>query len=391
MSRGETVLVVGGGNVERSPDGSPTTKIAIAKYLHGLADEFGHCIWMARRSGTWGMAIAGSTEAVTGKLDESRITVVPIEGGPRHAPRNFLKLIGNLARRPYVILFLPAALWLAPLLPLVRRMARCTAVYLAGDYRATLEADAPDKWLGWRTVYRRSFEGALRHADLVIARGRYLADVAGLFNERVEETVPLAHFAVAHAPVRERGGSTGKRVLYLGLVIRAKGMPELLEALRLVGREHPEQPVRLDVVGDGPDLEAMQAQAKHLGLGDRVVWHGWVEGAEKIARVFSDSDLLVMPSSTHPEGVPRCIDEAIVHEVPVVATRIGGVADEFVDGEVILVDPGRPAELSAAICSVLFDASVRERALANASARRERWLRFPSAADQHAALLREPR
>jgi glycosyltransferase involved in cell wall biosynthesis len=94
-----------------------------------------------------------------------------------------------------------------------------------------------------------------------------------------------------------------------------------------------------------------------------------------------------MPSSTHPEGVPRSIDEALVRLIPVVATRIAGVPDEFAGGEVRLVDTAAPAQLADAIEAVLFDREARMAAIAGAARRRTRFTAFRSAADQHAKLL----
>jgi glycosyltransferase involved in cell wall biosynthesis len=62
-----------------------------------------------------------------------------------------------------------------------------------------------------------------------------------------------------------------------------------------------------------------------------------------------------MPTSTHPEGVPRVIDEALVRRIPVVATRIAGVSEEFREDEVLLVEPEAPDQIADGIEAILFD------------------------------------
>ena len=74
------------------------------------------------------------------------------------------------------------------------------------------------------------------------------------------------------------------------------------------------------------------------------------------------------------EGSPLALIEAMWWSRPVVATRVGGVPDMIVDGESgLLVAPGSPAELAAAITRLLGDADVRaelgEQAAARARAR----------------------
>jgi glycosyltransferase involved in cell wall biosynthesis len=76
-----------------------------------------------------------------------------------------------------------------------------------------------------------------------------------------------------------------------------------------------------------------------------------------------------------------------VRRIPVVATRIAGVADEFTEGEVLLVDTCAPEQLADGIEAILFDPDIRRSYLDGAERRRLHWSGFTSAADQHAKLL----
>jgi L-malate glycosyltransferase len=140
-----------------------------------------------------------------------------------------------------------------------------------------------------------------------------------------------------------------------------KGYPVLLRAARRVLDAEPH--VRFAVVGQGPlegDLHSLHSE---LGLGERFRFLGYREDA---ARVVAGSDLFVLTS--HYEGLPLALMESLALGVPVVATDVAGIRDAVREGrDAILVPPGRPAELAAALLTVVGDPDLRHR-LAEAGA-----------------------
>lgn len=385
------VLVVGGGNIEPLAGGGWATKRPIADYINGLGWEFGHCAWIVQTSGTYMYDLPEGDDSITGRLDPERVRVVPLDyASIKKAPYNWLVLLREALRRPYAILFLPAILTLVPVVPLVGLLSRRMAVYLAGDYERPARDFAREKWFGWSTLYRRAFELALSRADVVIARGRWLAETAKRMNDSVAVTVPLAQLDFdALVTPRRLEPDSARRVLFLGLLIWSKGIEELLRAHRLLCERHPESDITLDLLGEGPDRRAAEALCAELGLERSVHFRGWVEGKQEIEAFFEKADLVVVPSSTHPDGVPRSIDEALVRGIPVVATRIAGVPADFPDGEVRLVDCGDVDDLALGMEEVLFDRELRQRYIDGALRRREHWLSAGTAAAQHARILRE--
>jgi len=94
-----------------------------------------------------------------------------------------------------------------------------------------------------------------------------------------------------------------------------------------------------------------------LAIADRVIFHGFTARAgEQIARL----DALVMPS-WH-EGLPYVLLEAMSLEVPIVATRVGGLA-EVLDGRecALLVPPRDPAALASALERLYHDPALARR------------------------------
>ncbi|HMV87432.1 MAG TPA: N-acetyl-alpha-D-glucosaminyl L-malate synthase BshA [Blastocatellia bacterium] len=86
--------------------------------------------------------------------------------------------------------------------------------------------------------------------------------------------------------------------------------------------------VRLVMCGDGPKREGAEQLARSYGLADDVLFVGQVPN---IADYLSVADLLLIPSETESFGLAAL--EALACEVPVIATRVGGLPEVVLDGE----------------------------------------------------------
>ena len=151
------------------------------------------------------------------------------------------------------------------------------------------------------------------------------------------------------APARPAGRAP--RLLFIGRLAAVKGLPVLLQALARLAPAHPG--LELTLIGDGPDRAALTHQAEALGVAGHVVFAGLQDEAE-VAAALGDHDMLVLPSFA--EGVPVVLMEAMASRLPVVATRVGGVAELVQEGESgLLVAPGDAEALAAAIDTLLRD------------------------------------
>jgi glycosyltransferase involved in cell wall biosynthesis len=157
-----------------------------------------------------------------------------------------------------------------------------------------------------------------------------------------------------------------------------KGIDVLLEACALMT-----QPVRVEIFGEGPAREQLEALAARLEVA--ATFHGFVDSYRtRIAEL----DLFVLP--TRGDNLPVAILEAMAHAVPVVATRVGGIPELIVDGESgILVPPDDPAALAGACERMLTSEEVRT-TLAEGGARRvERCFSLPDVARRMVAVYEE--
>ena len=143
------------------------------------------------------------------------------------------------------------------------------------------------------------------------------------------------------------------RLLSIGSLVPGKGFDVLLEALSLLG-DHDWQ---LQVIGEGPELDPLTQRATVLAINDRIQFLGSVV-PDRIAAAFSRSDVFVLASRS--EGRSNVILEAMGAAMPIVASRIPGIADVVEDAtQAWLVPPGDPVALADALRSCMLDSELR--------------------------------
>jgi glycosyltransferase involved in cell wall biosynthesis len=208
---------------------------------------------------------------------------------------------------------------------------------------------------------RRVRDLALRRAARVVCPSAYLAALAAGWGVRQERLVVVPNPApalpelAAAEEVRARLGlGPGERVLVsAGRLNAQKALHVALEALaRLEG-------VSLVLAGDGELRDALAARAGELGLDVRVRFAGSLPRVEVLA-LFRAADAVLLSSAW--ENFPHVLVEALAVGTPVVATRVGGVAEIVEDGvSGLLVPAGDPEALADAAGRLLADAGLHER------------------------------
>lgn len=149
--------------------------------------------------------------------------------------------------------------------------------------------------------------------------------------------------AAEFAPVLPQPSATD--VVFVGELRLLKGADILISALALLASRG--RRVSATIVGDGPDREKFQAQVKGAGLTETVSF----PGALPARTAFARGRLLVLPSRA--ESLPYVALEAAAAGLPVIATRVGGMAEIFGPDADALVTPEDPVALAAAIENAL--------------------------------------
>jgi glycosyltransferase involved in cell wall biosynthesis len=147
---------------------------------------------------------------------------------------------------------------------------------------------------------------------------------------------------------------------YVGRLSREKGLIHLFAACAQLSRNGV--PLRVLIVGDGPQRNELENLSLELGLGDRVLFTGF---QEDIAEWILCMDVFILPSLT--EGTPIALLEAMAYGIPAIASAVGGVPQVIKHGETgILVSPGRAEEISNAILALFEDPAARQKLAQNA-------------------------
>jgi len=167
-------------------------------------------------------------------------------------------------------------------------------------------------------------------------------------------SVPGARVEVVPNPVaiprwRPQEASARPCVLFLGAVRAEKGIYELVAAWPAVLAVIPD--ARLVIAGSG-EIERVRLLARELGVEATIELPDWVGGAEK-ARLFDRAAVLVLPS--HFEVLPMAALEGMAAGVPVVATRVGAIADVVGADAGLMVRPGDADALAEGLVAVLKD------------------------------------
>jgi glycosyltransferase involved in cell wall biosynthesis len=159
------------------------------------------------------------------------------------------------------------------------------------------------------------------------------------------------------------------RVLFVGRLIKAKGIFDLIDALPAVLERTQ---CGLVVVGDGDQEQELRIRIHRLGLDDHVTLAGYLTGSELTDR-YREATIFVLPTSWN-EGFPTVLAEAMDAGLPIVTTRIRGAADHLEPGEnALFVEAGDAKGLASAITTLLADRDLRSRM---ATANRERMRMF---------------
>jgi glycosyltransferase involved in cell wall biosynthesis len=153
---------------------------------------------------------------------------------------------------------------------------------------------------------------------------------------------PRTAWAPAQAPLR---------LITVARLSPEKGLEDLLTAVASAGGAGADLAVEL--VGDGPDRERLEALAGELGITDRVRFAGFVGTRPDLVERLDAADVFVLPSRS--EGLPHSVVEAMARGLPVVASAIGGLPELLGEGSGIIVPPRDPDALAAVLVDLAAD------------------------------------
>jgi L-malate glycosyltransferase len=123
----------------------------------------------------------------------------------------------------------------------------------------------------------------------------------------------------------------------------AKGLEYLIVAISQLVDRHPH--IKLIIAGDGELKESLRKMVSNLGINNNVVFAGYIQDVHNLMHSF---DIFVLPSLQ--EALPLACAEAMSMSKPVVATAVGGLPEQVVDGKTgFIVPPRDPQALAISI------------------------------------------
>lgn len=145
-----------------------------------------------------------------------------------------------------------------------------------------------------------------------------------------------------------------KRILFAGRIVPDKGLEWLLKALN-----QTDEPIHLDIAGDGWYRPEMEKLAARLDLNKRVSWHGWCN-SERMAALYQTSFAVIFPS-LWPEPAGLVSLEAYAHYRPVIASAVGGIPEHVKDRITGILVPSNDIKYLASAITALSEDFLRSR------------------------------
>jgi glycosyltransferase involved in cell wall biosynthesis len=214
---------------------------------------------------------------------------------------------------------------------------------------------------GWRSRLKRSLRHAIerrairRFARLVTVSDSIqtgIRDEIGIDSRRMTTIHNGIRVGSAARPASE-GRSHGVTFIAVGRLARIKNHELMIRAFRALGDARS----RLLLVGDGPERAVLEALARELGLESRMQFLGF---RRDVADLLAASDAFLV-SSDH-EGVSIAVLEAMRAGLPVIGTRVGGMAETVKDGRTgLLVTQGDVDSMARAMRLLVESPEERKR------------------------------
>lgn len=149
----------------------------------------------------------------------------------------------------------------------------------------------------------------------------------------------------------ERKDYKEKQIIFVGRLIEAKGVQDVIKALPVLTKKHPG--VELLIVGGGPFLKELRNLTWRYNVRGKVKFTGPLK-RETVIDCLSKAAVFINPS--YSEGLPTSVMEASAMGLPVVATNVGGTSELIDDWSTgILVPPRVPWKIEASLSFMLSD------------------------------------
>ncbi len=213
-------------------------------------------------------------------------------------------------------------------------------------------------------IFRKIFNLMLKHADFITVNSTFMKnEVEKIIQDKNIEIIPMGAGIgdISEKEKAEKKQKTRTTVLFVGRLIKVKGVKYLIDAVKLLDPGKFE----LHIAGDGPEHGNLEKTAP-----ENVFFHGYQTG-KNLEELYRNADIFVLPSivddAGYTEGLGTVLLEAANFSIPSIGTNVGGIPDIIRDGETgILVPQKDPAALAETIKTLAEDKTLCEKLTENA-------------------------
>ena len=213
------------------------------------------------------------------------------------------------------------------MLPVARQ---CGIPVVAHFHGMDVSSSLRNRWYRWSLLRH------LRSFAKVVVVGKHQRDwmLAQGIPEAQVHLIPCGVPTNSFEPPPSKPPGRRLTITAVSRLVRWKGVEESLRAFALACASGLD--AELNVVGDGPELDRLRLLAAELDIEARVCFHR-SQPPVRIKEILGQSDIFIQHSLTGRdgwcEGFGVSLAEAAAMELPVVATRSGGIPDQVMDGE----------------------------------------------------------
>ena len=267
-----------------------------------------------------------------------------------------------------------SGLYAAAMSPLLRTGARLLTLRHGDDARE-LAAAGYSRFAS--RILTAIAEKGLKQSDTIVAVSQDLADTTARHLPEVETKVVVQHNAIPEMPevqerdvlaLKSRFNLEGKVVLaFVGPLKPIKRVDILLHAVANLRQRFP---IKLFVVGSGPEENRLRQLASRLDIKQEVVFTGWLQNPFSYMKA---SHMVVLPSDY--EGSPLVLLEALGQGVVVIGSRTGGIPEILIDDR-LLFEPGNPVALANCFLDAVDNSGRVRPGITEICARRAATFRF---------------
>ena len=197
----------------------------------------------------------------------------------------------------------------------------------------------------------------------MLKRCKYMVVLGEKWNSTIKKIEPECNTIVVENAIcipqyTARWKDEECRLLFMGVLIKRKGVQDLIKAAKLVKKKDAEINVHYEIAGTGEEEKFLKELVKKNNLEEYFEFSGWIDGQKK-EECYKRATVMVLPS--YNEGLPIAILEAISYGLPVIATDVGDISAAVHDGKNgYLVAPGDINGLADAIIRICDKNSYRE-------------------------------